>query len=170
MASEGEGISEPISGLAIAESIRKIAAGNARAPIDNEEQLTLFLKSWWSRTYNRPLLDPLLQTYTLDQLLYEYYDRIERHAAEQEAVSNEETKKEEDRDKEAQDWADKMEQEELSAAAAAAQGTQPANAEVQPAGDPTKDPANVKWMEEQIQMHKQQFGPTFGEDIQEDFE
>lgn len=32
--------------------------------------------AWWSRTYNRPLKDPLLLSYTFEELLYEYYDKI----------------------------------------------------------------------------------------------
>lgn len=165
MASESERTSESSSGLSVAESIRKIAADNARAPLDNEEQLTLFLQSWWSRTYNRPLLDPLLQSYTLEQLLYEFYDRVERFTAEQERTKNIELEQEDSKDKADLDWADKMEQEELAQIKAKAAET----ANAKPA-DPTQDPENIKWMEEQMKLNKAQFGDTFGEDLEVKFE
>ena len=58
--------------LDVVESIRRLAAHNARAPLDTEEQVLLFLQSWWSRTYNRPLKDPLLHSYTMEELIYEF--------------------------------------------------------------------------------------------------
>ena len=125
----------------------------------------LFLQSWWSRTYNRPLLDPLLQSYTLEQLLYEFYDRVERHAAEEERSKDVEIQQEEDKEKADLDWAEKMEQEELAQMKAKAAATESKKVE-----DPTKDPENVKWMEEQMRIHKEQFGETFGEDIEANFE
>ena len=36
--------------------------------------------------------------------------------------------------------------------------------------DPVKDPDNVKWMQEQMAKAKQQFGESFGEDIEESFD
>lgn len=33
---------------------------------------------WWSKTYKRPLKDPILLSYTFEELLYEYYDKIIR--------------------------------------------------------------------------------------------
>lgn len=125
----------------------------------------LFLQSWWSRTYNRPLKDPLLQSYTLEELLYEFYDRIERQKAEDERLEREDVKIEEDKDKAAEDWAEKMEREEREAEmrtdAAKSQEVKP---------DPAKDPENVKWMEEQLRAAKQVYGDTFGEDIDDQFE
>jgi hypothetical protein len=157
MASEGQGPGESLSGLSVAESIRQIAAKNARASLDSEEQLLLFLQSWWSRTYNRPLLDPLLLSYTIDQLLYEFYDRVERRAAEEERAKEDELAKEDNKEKADLDWADKMEQEELEMKAKATE-------------DPTKNPDNVKWMKEQMDAHKAQFGEDFGEDLEVNFE
>jgi hypothetical protein len=164
MASEGENTGESLNGLSIAESVRKLAANNARSKLDSEEQLVLFLRSWWSRTYNRPLKDPLLLEYTLEELLYEFYDRVERQAAEQERIKDLEVQEEVSKEKADLDWAEKMEQEEMAELKAkAAQASAPA-------ADPTKDPENVKWMEEQMRIHKEQFGETFGEDIEESFE
>ena len=165
MASEGQRTGESLDGTTVAESIRLIAAKNARANLDSEEQLKLFLKSWWSRTYNRPLKDPLLDSYTLEELLYEFYDRVERHAAEQERIKEVEIQHEDEKDKADQDWADKMESEEL--AKVKTKAAEQENAKVE---DPTKNPENIKWMEEQIKLNKAQFGETFGDDIEANFE
>lgn len=72
---------------------------------------------------------------------------------------------EEAKDKQAEDWAEKMEREEREAElrAEAAKSNEPIP-------DPTKDPENVKWMEEQLRTAKQIHGATFGEDIEETFE
>lgn len=37
------------------------------------DALDRFLKWWWCQTYNRPLKDPLLETYTTDELIYEFF-------------------------------------------------------------------------------------------------
>lgn len=125
----------------------------------------LFLQSWWSRTYNRPLKDPLLESYTIEELLYEFYDRIERQKAMEEAVEQEGDRIEEAKDQAAEDWAERMEREEREAELRA-EAAKLHDQEV----DPTVDPANVKWMEQQIRLNKQVHGETFGEDIDESFE
>jgi exoribonuclease R len=153
------------SELTVIDAIKQLATHNARAELNNEEQLLLFLQSWWSRTYNRPLKDPILLSYTLEELLYEFYDRIERTKAEQERLDQEDVKIEEDKDKANEDWAEKMERLEREAEMRAQ-----ANPPQKPIDDPTKDPANVAWMEEQIQKGKEAFGESFGEDINETFE
>jgi hypothetical protein len=164
MASEGQGPGEsPSSGYSVVDSIRKIAAKNARADLGDEDQLLLFLQSWWSRLYNRPLLDPLLQTYTIEQLLYEFFDRVERHAAEKERAERVEVMHEEDKENAVLDWAEREEKRELEQMKAKA-------AEIKKVVDPAKDPDNIKWMEEQMKVYKDQFGEDFGKDIVEDFE
>jgi hypothetical protein len=160
--SSGSGSSP--SELSVVESIRAICAFNARSELSDELQLDLFLRSWWSRTYNRPLKDPLLQTYTLQELLYEFYDRIERIAAEKERINSEADKIEEDKEKAVLDWAEEEERKELEAMKAKA-----AKQESAPNQDPTKDPANVAWMEEQVRQAKQVYGDSFGEDLQGEF-
>jgi len=156
-----QGSSSPGS-ISIVEAVKRVAAYNARASLDNEEQLTLFLQSWWSRTYNRPLKDPVLLEYTLEELLYEFYDRIERQKAQDEALEQEGDKIEEAKDKEAEDWAEKMEREEREAE----MRREATKSEEKP--DPTKDPENIKWMEEQLRLGKQVHGDTFGEDIDDE--
>ena len=158
---EGSSSSGPITTI---EAVRRVAAHNARAPLETEELLLLFLQSWWSRTYNRPLKDPLLLSYTLEELLYEFYDRIERVKAQEESLEQDDVKIEEAKDKEASDWAERMEREEMEAemrAEAAKAGSE---------SDPTKDPENIAWMEEQMRVGKEVHGETFGEDIDDSFE
>jgi len=168
MATESKGsslASQNTDGPSIAEAIRELAAKNARAELVDEGQLSLFLKSWWSKTYNRPLKDPLLQTYTLEELLYEFYDKIERRAAEVERAEAEEAMQEDNKEKVNLDWAEQMEREELEQLKIKAAAEEAASKQ-----DPTKDPENVKWMEEQMRLAKAQFGETFGEDINEQFD
>lgn len=153
------------SGLSVIESIKKLATYNARAELNTEEQLLLFLQSWWSRTYNRPLKDPLLLSYTLEELLYEFYDRIERSKAEEERLEREDVMIEEEKDKANEDWAEKMEREEREA-----EMRESGAKSSEPIPDPTKDPANVAWMEKQIEEAKVVYGETFGEDIQDNFD
>lgn len=123
--------------------------------------MVLFLKSWWSNTYNRPLKDPLLENYTLEELLYEFYDKIERQKAAEERVARDTDKIEETKEKEVLDWAEQEEKKELEEMQQEA---------AKQAIDPTKDPQNIKWMEQQMAQAKQAHGETFGEDIEEDFE
>jgi hypothetical protein len=149
----------------IIDYIRSIAAYNARAPITSEHQITLFLKSWWSSTYNRPLKDPLLESYTLEELLYEFYDKMERQKAAEERVAKDADKIEEDKEKEVLDWAEQEEKRELEEMRKAAEKSL-----TDPTTDPTKDPKNVKWMEEQLEQAKQEYGASFGEDIDETFD
>jgi hypothetical protein len=99
--------------LTIVECIKAIAAYNARADLASEHQMTLFLKSWWSNTYNRPLKDPLLESYTLEELLYEFYDKMERQKAAEERVAQDTDKMEEAKEKEVLDWAEQEERKEM---------------------------------------------------------
>lgn len=151
--------------LTVVDSIKAVAAFNARADLNDEKQLQLFLQSWWSRTYNRPLKDPLLLSYTLEDLLYEFYDKIERRAAEEERSESDSVKIEEDKEKAVIDWAEQEEKKELDALKSKA-----AEEESKPTQDPAKNPDNVAWMEEQLNKGKQVFGDTFGDDIEEEFE
>ena len=143
------------------DQIKSIAAANARADLSDEKQLTLFLQSWWSKTYNRPLKDPLLLSYSLEELLYEFYDKIERKKAEEERMNSENDKIEADKEKEVLDWAEEEERKELEALKKEAENKQNA--------DPTKDPDNVAWMEKQLEEGRKRFGDSFGEDIEENF-
>lgn len=103
-------------------------------------------------------------SYTLEELLYEFYDKIERRKAEEERIHSESDKIEEDKEKAVLDWAELEEKKELDALKAKA-----ANQESKPDSDPTKDPANIAWMEEQLAQGKKLLGESFGEDISEEF-
>lgn len=65
-----------------------------------------------------------------------------------------------------EDWAEKMEREEREAE----MRNQAAELETAAKSDPTKDPENMKWMENQLRIGKQVHGETFGEDIDDQFE
>jgi hypothetical protein len=97
--------------------------------------------------------------------VYEFYDKIERRQAEEERTNSEADKIEDDKEKTALSWAELEEQKELDALKAKA-----ATEESKVSQDPTKDPKNVEWMEEQIKKAKEQFGESFGEDLEENFE
>jgi hypothetical protein len=113
--------------------------------------------SWWSRHYGRPLKDPILLSYSLEELAYEYYSVQEREVARDEFVQSESDKIEEAKLEDADKWADEMEKEEMERAVKA-----PPN--------PAQDPANLAWMEEEIKKDKELFGENFGEDLNLDFE
>lgn len=112
--------------------------------------------SWWSEKYNRPLKDPILLSYSIEELAYEYYLSMERRAAEVANIEAENDKIEEAKVDAAEKWADKMEAEEDEDEAAPA--------------DPALDPANQEWMQKEIEKNKQELGEDFGEDLNLDFE
>jgi hypothetical protein len=127
--------------MSTVEAIRKIATNHARSEISTEIDMLRFLRSWWSREFNRPLKDPLLAAYTLEELLYEYFIRKERAAAAEEAVEQQSDKIEDDTLKANLDWAaeeERKEQEELQKAEEA---------------------------KKVLFDGKQQFGEDFGEDV-----
>lgn len=154
--------------VTIGDAVRELAAHNARAGLDDEYQLLLFLQSWWSRTYNRPLKDPILLSYTLEELLYEFYDRIERQKAYEEQIDQENDTIEKEKEQAANDWADEEERKELELLKN--KQDKEDSGDEQEEYDPTRDPDNIKWMEEQIEKSKQIYGESFGEDISMDFE
>lgn len=123
--------------------------------------MTLFLKSWWSVTYNRPLKDPLLESYTLEELLYEFYDRMERQKAAEERAIKDTDKMEEVKEKEVLDWAEAEEKKELEEMQKLAD---------KHSKDPSQAPENIKWMQEQLTKAKEVYGDSFGEDIEVTFE
>lgn len=55
------------------EAIQRLAkAHHCEDPVASLESFRRFLEFWWCRTYTRPLKDPILSQYTLDELTYEY--------------------------------------------------------------------------------------------------
>lgn len=129
------------------EAIQVIAKNNAIQEDNTQASLELFLKSWWSRTYNRPLKDPILQEYTIYELLYEYHDKIERENAKELHFEQETDKIEEGKEQEALDWAAEEEKKELEAAK-------------------KKLETSDAWMLDQL---KKEHGEDFGNDASIDF-
>lgn len=117
--------------------------------------------SWWSNKFNRPLKDPILLSYTTEELAYEYYLHSEREKYEAELVQQESDKIEDDKIKEAESWADRMEREEEEALAAVA---------AKNAKNPSESPENIEWMKQEIERNKIELGEDFGEDINMNFE
>lgn len=115
---------------------------------------------WWCTYWKRPFKDPLLQSYTFEELMYEFHSIREHEKAEVERTEQKADKIEEDKEAAVKDWADKLEAEELEAEKLQAEKA---------SQDPAKDPANVKWMQEQIALQKEEFGEEFGEDVNLDF-
>lgn len=129
------------------EQIQELARSDSRLD-GGEKHNRLFLSQWWSQKYNRPLKDPLLLSYTLEELAYEYYLFQETQLTIQDKLETESDKIEEAKDQEAQEWADKMEAEDESAPP-----------------DPTLDPANAEWMQQEIEKNKVELGEDFGDDL-----
>jgi hypothetical protein len=77
-----------------------------------EDGIELSLRSWWSKTYNRPLKDPLLDTYTIYELLYEYKNRVERIRASELDIELEADKIEDAAVEETLDWIEEEERKE----------------------------------------------------------
>lgn len=99
--------------------------------------------------------DPILESYTLYELLYEYYDKIERTALSEELFELEADKIEQEREQEAVDWAEEEERKEREAEEAAA------------AEEEERVAQEEQWMLEKL---KAEHGEDFGKDIETDFE
>lgn len=111
------------------------------------------MRSWWSRTYNRPLKDELLDSYTLYELIYEYQDHIQRELAAKDKLEEESDKIEDRKVQEALDWAEQEELKELEAA-------RQKQAEEQGISEEDRE-----WMEQEIKRQKEIHGDDFGEDL-----
>lgn len=134
-------------------AIDEIAYFYAREELDSEEAQLRFLQSWWCKTYSRPLKDPLLQEYSLEELYFEFRDRIEREDAIEENATHETDKIEQKKQDDAMAWAEEEEKKEAE--------------EIEKEWTPSEQ--DKAWMEEQTRKAKEEFGEDFGEDINEDF-
>jgi hypothetical protein len=55
------------------EEVRRLAeAHTIENPSSSLDALKRYLEFWWCKTYNRPLKDPVLLSYTIDELCYEF--------------------------------------------------------------------------------------------------
>jgi hypothetical protein len=125
------------------------------------------LAIWWSGHFKRPLKDPLLSEYTLEELIYEYYIVKEKSVYEEETRKEETDKIEEAKIKDDEKWADEMEAE---FASTEQEGKKSEPKEEQLFIDPSKDPKNIEWMEKEIENSKSFFGEDFGEDLSLSFD
>lgn len=117
------------------EAVQRLAkAHHCEDPLASLEAFRRFLEFWWCRTYNRPLKDPVLAQYSLDELTYEYL-RHYYHVPE-----NDPRKEMEQKQVQAEDdaWVKNM----LSRVKQAPEAPGPAP-EPPRAQDPPKDPPSV---------------------------
>ena len=117
--------------------------------MDTERDLVLFLRSWWSKYYQRPLKDPMLDSYTAEELYYEYADKVEREKASSEKAEEEHDRIEDKKEQEAVDWAEQEEAKELAELAEIAD----------------KKKKDEEWMQEMLKKEKEKHGEDFGEDL-----
>lgn len=128
----------------------------AREDLNSEAAQIRFLSLWWSKTYSRPLKDPILQSYALEELYYEYREHIEREKAAKEKIEQEADNIEKAKEDEALAWAAAEEKKEAEIAKSQSAQWQP-------------NEQDKVWMEEQLKQAKEMYGEDFGEDISEDF-
>lgn len=103
-------------------------------------------------------------SYSTEELLYEYYDHIERDKVEQYKLEEESDKIEDDKLQQALDWAEQEEKKDLERLQKEGQNKPKEDVE-----DPMLNPENQKWVEEQLEKAKDQYGDEFGEDVNLDF-
>lgn len=147
--SSGKRTAAELESVSAFEAIELITKHHAKTT-DTEEGIDLFLRSWWSRTYNRPLKDPLLLEYSTYDLLYEYNDIEARKNATLEILEVEADKIEEAVVQETEDWIEEEERKEREAAEAALEA---------------KRLKEEQWMLEQLKKQD----PSFGDDLNMDF-
>lgn len=129
--------------------------------------------SWWSQVYNRPLKDPVLLSYTLEELIYEYNENQARSEHTITSIDQEGDKIEDDKQQADMDWADMMEEEdrklEEKKVALKKKKAEQLKQEQEDL-DPREDPSNLEWMEEEMKKAKEKHGPEFGDDITVSFD
>jgi hypothetical protein len=97
----------------------------------------LSIKLWWCEKYNRPLKDPLLEDYTEEELLFEYFTLVENESYRKELKEEGDRIKEEESLEEDNDWADQMEAMEKESK--------------QPEEEPELTQDDIEWMQKEIQ-------------------
>jgi len=151
---------EEIDSSSIVSLIKKLVRKHIQEGIQDLSSLSRFLKIWWCKYYSRPFKDPLLETYSLEELLYEYFYFIEEKQWQIEKEQLEGDKIEEDKRKDGLKWAEEMEKMEQL------ENDKIQQNKIENTNITDKD---KQWMEEYIKKNKEQQGETFGEDIEEVF-
>jgi hypothetical protein len=139
------------------EAIDAIVESVSREELNSEAAQLRFLSFWWSKTYSRPLKDPLLKEYTLEELYYEFKQFYEREKVSKERTEQETDSIEKAKEDDALAWAEAEEKKE----------NENAQTPIAPEWMPTEQ--DKSWMEEQLKQGKELYGEDFGEDISEDF-
>ena len=110
----------------------------------------------------------MLQSYTLEELAYEYFDKHEREEyakqQEEEIVQHQEEEKHD----EALKWAEEEEEKERNTANMESPETE-VKSPISPPLATQLTPEDIKWMQDQLAEDKKHFGNSFGEDIIEEF-
>jgi hypothetical protein len=122
---------------------------------------------WYSNTYNRPLKDPVLLSYTLEELYYEYCLRTEYPIAEEERTK-------EINDKIEGDEAERKYLESQAAMKEFMAMQEMFQSSQTPQAPESKEPdtqsqvpkEDVAWMERVLEDAKQTYGESFGEDLE----
>ena len=115
-----------------------------------------FYISWWCEKWNRPSKDPILQSYTLEELIYEYHSVNEKRIFVEELREEESDKIEEAKAQKDDDWADRMEAEEEERLKQEAEAAQ--------------KKADEEWMQKHMDEQKELNGEDYGEDLSTNFE
>lgn len=112
--------------------------------------------------------DPLLASYTMEELMYEYLDHTSRNEAAEEVQEQKQEEAESSKYDEALRWAEEEEaKDKARIASKLPENTQEKNEPSNPINSLT--PEDVKWMEEQLLKEKTVLGDDFGEDFSGEF-
>jgi len=133
------------------EEIGEIVKADIRTQRISEEGFTRYLMHWWSNKYGRPMKDPLLLSYTMEELLVEYFTHLEQAKAVDRYAQEEHDKIEDGKYDEALDWAEQEEKKEMEELARRKEQEK-------------QKKADDEWMAEQVAKDKEQFGDDFGDD------
>ena len=149
--------------LSVYDQINEIAKYDVREPLSSKN-LYLHLKHWWCKKFNRPLKDPLLLEYSMEELLYEYYMYYEADIFKEEKIKENNDRIEEEAEQENLDWAEQEEARELEELKR--------RQEAEDSKKKEEDEANRQWMDKQLREEAerqmkalQEKDPTFGQDI-----
>lgn len=136
--SSGGDRSSDYASLDLIESIKQLATvGNKGKALLTYDELLFSLRRWWCQHYRRPYKDPLLEVYSFEELLFEYFD-IEGPG--QDAAAKKEQMIDDDRA-----WAAEEEAQELAAEEAAMKAAEDAAAAKSDIIKEAKDSDDSTW-------------------------
>jgi hypothetical protein len=94
--------------LELLDSLKRIAESFSGKKSLTYDEMFFSLRRWWCQHYKRPYKDPLLDSYTFEELAFEYYDVTQAINVKSEEVKVSEKIEDEDRK-----WAEEEEAREL---------------------------------------------------------